>query len=88
LWPGNSPDLNAIEPTWFWMKRETTKKGPITSEAKLRKEWIKYWNEMSQEKIQAWIERIYYHVQEIIDQESDNLYKEGRNKGQSRQRIY
>jgi transposase len=88
LWPSNSPDLNAIEPTWFWMKRETTKKGPITSEAKLRKEWIKYWNEMSQEKIQAWIERIYYHVQEIIDQESDNLYKEGRNKGQSRQRIY
>jgi DDE superfamily endonuclease len=27
FWPANSPDLNAIEPTWFWMKRETTKKG-------------------------------------------------------------
>ena len=36
LWPGNSPDLNAIEPTWFRMKRETTKQGPITSEKALK----------------------------------------------------
>jgi len=36
LWSGNSPDLNAIEPCWFWMKRETTKKGPITSEKELK----------------------------------------------------
>ena len=41
LWPGNSPDLNAIEPCWFWMKRETTKKGPITSEKELKEAWIK-----------------------------------------------
>jgi transposase len=27
LWPGNSPDLNAIEPTWNWMKRKTSEKG-------------------------------------------------------------
>ena len=27
LWCGNSPDLNAIEPTWAYLKRETTKKG-------------------------------------------------------------
>ena len=25
LWPPNSPDLNMIEPCWFWMKRHTTK---------------------------------------------------------------
>lgn len=53
LWPGNSPDLNAIEPTQFWMKRETTKKGPITSQKELKEEWIKCWRDMSQEKIQA-----------------------------------
>ena len=83
----NSPDLNAIEPTWFWMKRETTKQGLITSEAKLREEWIKCWKEMSQEKIQAWIEAVYCHVQEIIKYEGDNLYKEGRKKRQSKQRV-
>ena len=26
LWPGNSPDLNMIEPYWMWMKMETTKR--------------------------------------------------------------
>jgi transposase len=31
LWPLNSPDLNMIEPCWFWMKRQTTKKRLITS---------------------------------------------------------
>ena len=29
LWCGNSPDLSAIEPTWNYMKRETTKKGVV-----------------------------------------------------------
>jgi hypothetical protein len=37
LWPGNSLDLNAIEPTWFWMKKETTKRGEITGKKKLKK---------------------------------------------------
>jgi hypothetical protein len=88
LWPGNSPDLNTIEPTWFWMKRETTKNGIIRSKEQLKKDWIKCWEGLPQEKIQAWIERIPIHIQEIIDCEGDNLYKEGRKKGQSKQRIH
>lgn len=31
LWCGNSADLNAIEPAWFHLKRETTKKGAPAS---------------------------------------------------------
>jgi hypothetical protein len=27
LWLSNSPDLNAIEPCWFWIKKRTTRKG-------------------------------------------------------------
>ena len=42
----NSPDLNTIEPTWFWMKRETTKRGLISSTEELKAAWIKCWEEM------------------------------------------
>ena len=34
-WCPNSPDINAIEPTWFWMKKETTKRGASTNRKKL-----------------------------------------------------
>ena len=36
LWCANSPDLNMIEPCWFWMKRDTTKHGPIFSKEELK----------------------------------------------------
>jgi transposase len=39
LWPPNSPDLNAIEPPWMWMKKETTKGGAATSKKKLTNDW-------------------------------------------------
>ena len=68
LWPGNSPDLNAIEPTWFWMKRVTTKHGALTSNKKLKVAWIKCWEDMPQEAIQAWIERIPEHIKEVTNQ--------------------
>jgi hypothetical protein len=38
------------------MKRQTTKKGPITSNKKLREKLIKCWEDMLQKTIQAWIE--------------------------------
>jgi hypothetical protein len=30
-----------IEPAWWWLKRETTKKGAATSKAQLEKDWLK-----------------------------------------------
>jgi hypothetical protein len=70
------------------MKREISKKGPITSQKELKEDWIKYWREMPQEKIQAWIERIPVHIKEIINLKGDNRYKEGRKKGQQKKRIH
>jgi transposase len=88
LWVANSPDLNPIEPTWFWMKRKTSEGGPISSKAALKKEWQECWENLSQEKIQAWIERIPLHIQRIIELEGGNEYKEGRNIGKQRKRVY
>jgi transposase len=77
-WPRNSPDLNAIEPAWPYLKRITTKKGAPTSRAKAEVLWNKAWKELPQEKIQAWIEWIPEHIKRIIDCEGGNEYKEGR----------
>ena len=74
LWPPNSPDLNMIEPCWFQMKRQTTKRSAITSRAQLKEAWIKCWKEMLQEKIHAWIERIIVHIEEVIRLEGRNKY--------------
>lgn len=78
LWCGNSPDLNAIEPTWAWMKRRTTRKGAPKSRTDAMMAWKQAWNELPQSAIQAWIERIPRHIEEIIRLEGGNEYKEGR----------
>ena len=70
------------------MKREISKKGPSTSKDQLRKDWVKCWNDMPQELIQAWIDRILAYIKEIIACNGNNLYKEGRKKGQEKKRIY
>jgi hypothetical protein len=81
-WCGNSPDLNAIEPSWGWLKRRTTRKGAPKTRDLAVASWLTHWNDMPQEKIQAWIERIPRHIKEIIRCEGGNEYREGRVKGQ------
>jgi hypothetical protein len=87
LWCGNSPDLNAIEPAWPYLKRVTTKKGAPKSRKEGIQVWQKAWEELPQEKIQAWIEAIPVHIQKIIDLKGGNEYIEGRNtRSKERQR--
>jgi hypothetical protein len=43
---------------------------------------------MPQEKIQAWIERIMIHIQDVIRLDGGNEYKEGRLKGQAKNRVH
>lgn len=78
IWPGNSPDLNAIEPCWPWMKRNTTKRGPPESREEAVKRWKEWWEALPQTQIQAWIERIPEHIDKIIKLKGGNEYKEGR----------
>jgi len=46
LWCLNSPDLNMIEPLWFILKRQTTKKGAPQSRSEVEKAWLKAWREL------------------------------------------
>jgi hypothetical protein len=77
LWPGNSPDLNMIEPSWAYLKRATTRKGGLRSRAEAEKAWATAWKELPQERIQQWIKRIMRHIQEVIRLEGGNEYREG-----------
>jgi transposase len=78
LWPGNSPDLNAIEPCWWWMKRRTTARGAPASRKEAEKAWTQAWEDLPQKKIQEWIERIPHHIKQICQLEGGNEYPEGR----------
>ena len=51
LWCPNSPDLNMIEPTWFYLKRQTTKNGAPQSRKAAEMVWRKAWRELPQWKI-------------------------------------
>jgi hypothetical protein len=70
------------------MKRETTKKGAITSNTELKEAWIKCWKELSQDRIRVWIDRLPVHIEEIIACEGNNLYTEGRKKGEEKKRVH
>jgi transposase len=76
-WPGNSPDLNAIEPAWPWLKRRITSRGAPRDKKTGKEVWIKAWNDLPQVHIQQWIERLIRHIQEVIDLEGGNEYQEG-----------
>ncbi|KAG6251203.1 hypothetical protein E4U23_000840 [Claviceps purpurea] len=46
-----------IEPAWAHLKRETTKNGAPKNRQEAVAAWKAAWEELSQEKIRAWIER-------------------------------
>ena len=60
------------------MKRKTTKKGAPKSRQEAVKAWQEVWQELPQERIQGWIERLLRHIKVIIELEGGNEYKEGR----------
>ena len=84
LWPGNSPDLNMIEPCWSYLKRVTIKRGPLTSRAAAEKAWLGAWQDLKQWRIQQWIERIPRHIKKIIELKGGNDYREGAEEQQRR----
>jgi hypothetical protein len=83
-WPGNSPDLNAIEPAWPWLKRRTTSRGAPRDKKTCKKAWLDAWEDLPQANIQHWIERLIHHIQVIITLEGGNEYKEGNSEKDTR----
>jgi hypothetical protein len=66
-----------IEQCWPHLKRQTTKKGAPKSKREAEAVWRKAWDELDQNRIREWIERIPFHIQEVIRLEGGNEYQEG-----------
>src|SRR2546421_4233218 len=66
FWPGNSPDLNMIEPAWPYLKRRTTARGPSTTGKDARNRWKAEWRALPMTEIRRWIERIPQAIEKII----------------------
>jgi hypothetical protein len=80
LWCGNSPDLNMIEPVWPELKRRTTRSGAPKSGPEAERVWRQAWASFEQPRLQAFVERIPWHIQQVIACDGGNEYTEGRNK--------
>jgi transposase len=75
LWPPNSPDANAIEQAWPWLRRHITKDfPPSTTKEECEAQWRKEWEKLSIEQINAWIDEIPKRIIKILEQEGDNSF--------------
>ena len=66
------------------MKREIIKKGVLRTRIEAEKAWKKCWKDLSQKRIQRWIERMSRHIVEVIRLKGGNEYREGREGGDVR----
>ena len=74
-WPANSPDFNMIESTWYHLKRKVPTVGfPATDIESTKQAWIKLWDELSQDCIRKWVERMPYILRRCKDSGGDNNY--------------
>lgn len=67
LWAANSPDANAIEHVWPWIRSHITKDFlPSTTEAQCEAQWRAEWDKLDIERINRWIENIPSVIRQII----------------------
>ncbi|KAK7178253.1 cAMP-regulated phosphoprotein family protein [Paraphaeosphaeria sporulosa] len=77
-WPGHSPDVNASEHAWPWIRRHITKEMPqSTCEEECRQQWEEQWNNLPQEQINKWIDHVAEVVRQIIKHHGDNDFHDG-----------
>ncbi len=75
LWPPNSPDANAIEQAWPWLRLHITKDfPPSTTVEECERQWLQEWENLSIEQINAWIDEIPKRIIKILEQEGDNSF--------------
>jgi len=77
-WPGHSPEINAEEHAWPWIRRHITKDfAPSTCEDQCRSQWQAEWDSIPQEVINKWIDHVPITVRRIITHGGKNDFHDG-----------
>lgn len=74
-WPGHSPDVNAEEHAWPWIRRSITKRHtPSTTVDECEKQWRTEWERLPQEVIDKWVMGVPKVVRLIIQNKGKNNF--------------
>lgn len=75
-WPGHSPEVNASEHAWPWLRRHVTRNYTKScSKEQCKQQWERAWDELPQEVINRWVMSIPQMVREIIKAGGNNNFK-------------
>lgn len=74
-WPGNSPDLNQIEPCWYHLKRCVSKRPfrPTTKQPTVSA-WEEEWEQLDMVKVAGWCGRLRSQMERCIQAKGDNQF--------------
>jgi transposase len=74
-WPGHSPDVNASEHAWPWLRSHVTKQfTPSCNPEECKKQWETEWAALPQELINRWVMGVPKIVRRIIANEGKNNF--------------
>lgn len=74
-WPGHSPDVNASEHAWPWLRSHVTKQfTPSCNQEQCRQQWEDEWEALPQELINRWVMGIPKVVRRIIQNRGGNNF--------------
>ena len=72
-WPGHSPEINASEHAWPWIRRHVTKDfTPSCTAKQCEQQWVTEWERMPIEVINRWVDGIPEQVRRIIKHRGKN----------------
>jgi transposase len=72
-WPGHSPEANASEHAWPWIRRHVTKNYTKSCNGKqCEKQWVKAWDAIPIETINRWVLLIPEQVRRILRAKGKN----------------
>ena len=75
LWPANSPNVNASEHAWSYMRRHISRDYPTSAtKEQCAQQWRDEWEELPQEQTDTWIDRIPDVIRQIIAQNGGNNF--------------